>query len=122
MTFIIAQTKTTPYAEFKDGYLVIKGKSVPLEYPDIYDIINNRLVVYSKVPSNQAQVDFYLSVVNAVSKRYIFKTFKLLEKLNQKGTTIKVNWFFQRDNEDIQELGEFFKSNFCIDVQLMEIL
>jgi len=122
MTFIIAQTKTTPYAEFKDGYLVIKGKSVPFEYPEIYDIINDRLEVYSKVSSKIAHVDFYLSVVNAISKRYIFNTFKLLEKLGKQGTNIKVNWFYHKDNEDIQELGEICQSNFRINVQLKEML
>jgi hypothetical protein len=122
MTFIIAQTKTTPFAEFKDGFLVIKGKSVPFDYPEMYDIINDRLVVYSMVPSSQTQVDFYLSVVNAISKRYIFNIFKLLDKLEQKGTKIKVNWFYQKDNEDILELGEICKSNFHINVQLKETL
>jgi glutathione peroxidase-family protein len=120
MTFSIAQTKTTPSAEFRDGCLVIKGKAVPFEYPDIYDIINDQLVVYSEVPSNHAQVDFYLSVVNAISKCYIYNIFKLLEKLDQKGTKISVNWFYQKDNEDIQELGEICKSKFHINVQLLE--
>jgi hypothetical protein len=119
MTFIIEQTKTTPYAEFDNGYLVIKGKSVPFEYPDIYDFINDRLVVYSLVPSTKAQIDFYLSAVNAISKKYIYNTFRLLEKLDKKGTKIRVNWYYQKDNEDIQELGEICKSIFCIDVQLM---
>jgi hypothetical protein len=80
MTFKIAQTKTTPYAEFRDGYLVIVGKSVPLEYPDIFDIINDRLVVFSQEPSNYTQIDFYLTVVNASSKRYIYTARKTTQK------------------------------------------
>jgi hypothetical protein len=121
MTFKIAQTKTTPYAEFRDGYLVIVGKSVPLEYPDIFDIINDRLVVFSQEPSNYTQIDFYLTVVNASSKRYIYNTFTLLEKLHKKGKKIKIKWFYPKDNEDIQELGEIYKSNFKLNVQLIKI-
>jgi hypothetical protein len=122
MTYIIEQTKTTPSAEFKNGYLVIRGKSVPYEYPVIYDLIKDRLVIYSKLKLKKTQVDFYLSVVNAVSKRYIYNTFKFFEELEQNGTRMEVNWFYQTDNEDIKELGEICKSIFKINVQLKETI
>jgi replicative DNA helicase len=118
MTFTIAQTKTTPFAEFRDGYLVIRGKSVPFDKPEIYDIINDRLVIYSKNPEKHTYIDFIFSAVNAVSKRHIINTFRLLEQLNKKGTDIKVNWFYQDDNEDIRELGEICKSYFKMNIQL----
>ncbi|MBN1598444.1 MAG: SiaC family regulatory phosphoprotein [Bacteroidales bacterium] len=118
MTFTIAQTRTTPYAEFRDGYLLIKGKSVPFDHPDIYDTIKDRLLVYSENPEKNTQIDFNLSAVNAVSKRYIINTFKLLEDLNAMGTNISVNWYYQQDDEDIQELGEICRMSFNINIEL----
>jgi hypothetical protein len=120
MTFTIAQTKTTPYAEFRNGYLVIKGKSVPFDHPEIYDIIDDRLVVYSQNPEKQTCIDFILNAVNAVSKRSIMNTFRLIEELNSKGTNFEVNWYYNLDDEDIQELGEFYKSTFRINIRLIE--
>jgi hypothetical protein len=120
MTFIIPQTKTTPYAEFKEGNLIIKGKSVPYEQPSLYNIINERLVTYSKNPKNSTQINFFLSEVNAVSKRQIFGILKLLEELNQSGVSIKVNWHCNPENEDIQDFGEICKTICDINFELKD--
>jgi hypothetical protein len=118
MTFTVAQTKTTPLAEFKNGYLVIKGRSVPFDHPDIYDVISDRLMVYSQNPEKYTQIDFNLIAINAISKRYIIDTFRLLEYIGSKGTEIKVNWYYQSNDEDVRELGEICKSIFNISIQL----
>ncbi|MBA7536099.1 hypothetical protein ES705_28361 [subsurface metagenome] len=118
MTFTIAQTRTTPYAEFKKGYLIIKGKSVPFEHPDIYDIISDRLRLYFENPEKHTRIDFNFSAINAVSKRHIIDTFRLIENMGTKDTIIKVNWYYQTNDEDVLELGEICKSTFNLNVQL----
>lgn len=118
MTFTIVQTRTTPHAEFRDGHLSIKGKSVPFDHPDCYDIIKDLLIVYAKNPMSKTQVDFDLSAVNAVSKRSIVDTFRLLEELNSSKTKVLVNWFYQPDDEDVLEFGEICQSNFNVTVNL----
>lgn len=116
MTFTIAQTNTTPLACFKDGHLIIKGRSLPFDNTKVYDMIGDRLMVYSQHPKRHTQVDFNLSVINAVSKIYIINTFRILEYVGSKDTNIHVNWYYQKDNEDVQELGEICKSIFKIDI------
>lgn len=120
MTFTIVQTRTTPHAEFKDGCLSIKGKSVPFDHPDCYDTIKDLLIVYAENPNNETQIDFDLSAVNAVSKRSIIDTFRLLEKINGRKTKVKVNWFYQLDDEDVMEFGEICQSNFNVAFNLLE--
>jgi hypothetical protein len=120
MTFIIPQTKTTPFAEFKEGNLIIKGKSVPFDQPSVYNIINEKLITYSKNPKNSTQIDFFLSEVNAISKRQIINILKLLEELKQNGIDIIVNWHCNSENEDIQDFGEICKTICNISFQLKE--
>lgn len=120
MTFTIVQTRTTPHAEFRNGHLIIKGKSVPFDHPDCYDTIKDRLVVYAKNPMRRTQIDFDLSAVNAVSKRSIVDTFRLLEEINGEETKVQVNWFYQSDDEDVLEFGEICQSNFDVSVNLLE--
>jgi hypothetical protein len=114
MTFTIIQTRTTPFAEFRDGYLIIRGKSVPFDHPEIYDIIMDRLKLFAQTPDEEIQIDIKLTAVNAVSKRSIANTFICLENLEKKGTRVKINWFYPPDNEDIFELGEIFQSRFTM--------
>jgi len=121
MTFTIFNTKTTPFAELKNGHLEIKGKSVPFNYPEFYDTIKDRLGVYMKRPEKQTTVDFSLSAVNAASKRSIINTFKVFEEMSQKGCELEITWHYQSDDEDVFELGEICKSNFDVTMHMKEI-
>jgi hypothetical protein len=114
MTFTIAQTKTTPFADFRNGYLVVRGKSVPFNHPDVYDTIHDRLRIYMQKPEKEMTIDFILSAINAVSKRAIINTFRLLEEMNREGANIQVNWFYQPDDDDVCELGEICKTTFNV--------
>jgi hypothetical protein len=120
MTFSIARTKTTPSAEFRNGYLIISGKSVPFEEPEIYDIIQERLTVYFEKPKKLTSIDFNFHALNAVSKRHLMDTLNLLEKINDRGNKILINWYYQIDNEDIFELGEICKANYKLKICLRQ--
>ncbi len=121
MTFTIHQTKTTPFAELKDGYLVIRGKSVPFNYPDIYDTIQDRMSIYMNKPEEITRIDICLSAINAVSKRSIINTFQLFEEMGKHGMNILINWYYQPDDEDVYELGEICKSNFDLNIRMLQI-
>jgi len=121
MTFTIHQTKTTPFAELKDGYLVIRGKSVPFNYPDIYDTIQDRMSIYMNKPEEKTRIDICLSAINAVSKRSIINTFQLFEEMSKHGMNILINWYYQPDDEDVYELGEICKSNFDLNIRMLQI-
>ena len=121
MTFTIHQTQTTPFAEFKDGYLIIRGKSVPFNYPEIYDTIQDRMNVYMKKPEEKTRIDICLSPINAVSKRSIMNTFRTFEEMNKLGMNISINWYYEPDDEDVFELGEICKSNFNLNIRMLPI-
>jgi hypothetical protein len=120
MTFTIVQTQTTPHAEFRNGHLLIKGKSVPFDHPDCYDTIKDLLIVYAKNPMRTTKIDFDLSAVNAVSKRSIVDTLRLLEEIDGSETQVEVNWFYESNDEDVMEFGEICQSNFNVSFNLLE--
>ena len=121
MTFTILQTRTTPFAELRDGYLVIRGKSVPFNYPEIYDTIQDRMSLYMNKPKKTTRIDICLSAINAVSKRSIITTFQLFEKMSKQGINILVNWYYQSDDEDVFEMGEICKSAFDLNIRMLPI-
>jgi len=119
MTFTIFQTRTTPFADFSNGYLQIRGKSVPFDHPEIYDTIRDRLLVYMQKPEKEMKIDFNLSAINAVSKRSLIYTFQLLENIKKQGVNIKINWYYQPDDDDVLEMGEICKSIFDIPIEII---
>ncbi len=121
MTFTILQTRTTPFAELRDGYLVIRGKSVPFNYPDSDDTIQDRMSLYMNKPDTTTRIDICLCAINAVSKRSIITTFQLFEKMSKQGINILVNWYYQSDDEDVFEMGEICKSAFDLNIRMLPI-
>ena len=121
MTFTILQTRTTPFAELRDGYLVVRGKSVPFNYPEIYDTIQDRMSLYMNKPEKTTRIDICLSAINAVSKRSIISTFQLFEKMSKQGINILINWYYQSDDEDVFEMGEICKSAFDLNILMLPI-
>ena len=120
MTFTIFQTRTTPFAELRGGYLRIEGKSVPFNHPDFYDTIKDRLTLYMQKPEKHTQVDFILSAINAVSKRSIIDTFRVFEMMSEKGCDLIINWYYQPDDEDVYEMGEICMTSFNVNMHMKE--
>lgn len=91
---------------------------MPFEHPEVYDTIRDRLLEYMKKPEKEMKIDFNLSAINAVSKRLIISTFRLLDGMRKDGVNIKINWFYQPDDDDVFELGEICKSIFDIPMDI----
>ena len=112
MYFFIQGTKTTPYAIINDGYMKITGNSTPVENNNsFYGQMSKQVNLYAKEPANKTFVDIALSHVNA-SKRSIVDLLNTLEKLNQQGFQVVINWQFESDDEDVRELGEILEAMF----------
>jgi replicative DNA helicase len=110
MNFTIERTRTTPYVVFDKGHMQIEGKSVPLLNLEFYTSIYKQLAKYTSKPYEVTKVDVHLSAANAYSKRSILKTFQLLEQLAKKGKQIIVNWYYDKEDDEMRELGMLYKS------------
>ncbi len=119
MYFYLQETKTTPQALINDGYMRISGKAFSVEQQSFFTQINKQVNIYSKEPANRTFVEISLSQLNASSKKAIIEFFKLLEILNNQGFKVDVKWFYEKDDDDVRELGEIYKSMFKIDIDLI---
>lgn len=122
MYFFIQGTKTTPSAIIDNGYMKITGKSTPLEEnSEFFGQMSKQVDLYSQKPANKTHLDIALTHVNAASKRNIVELLKTLEKLNQQGFQVVVNWHFSKDDEDVRELGEIFDAMFDIEFKFLTL-
>ncbi len=120
MYFFIQGTKTTPYAIIQEGYMKITGNSTAVEADDeFYGHMSRKMNLYAQQPANQTNVDIALKHVNAASKRHIIELLKTLEKLEQQGFKVVINWQYEKDNEDVRELGEILQTMFSIEFRFL---
>ncbi|WP_020527529.1 DUF1987 domain-containing protein [Flexithrix dorotheae] len=104
-------TTKTPRLEMdnESGRFLIEGRSIPENSIEFYQPLYDWLDEYLKDPSMNTILDVKLEYFNTSSSKCLVEVFRKLETLNKKNNVF-INWFYEEDDEDMQESGEDFKS------------
>lgn len=115
-----AKTPTVKFDSQK-GSLELKGRSIPENSIEFYKPLNDWIDEYANSPQSQTVVDIKLEYFNTSSSKCILDLFKLLEKLNEKSTQVKINWFYEVDDEDMAEAGEDYQAIIDLPFEMIEV-
>jgi hypothetical protein len=110
MGITVYSTKTTPYIDFKDGHLQIRGKSIPTLNLNFYHELLMHIESYVKNPTSITILDIDLDLINCYSKKWMMQIFYQLEKLQLKGNKILINWYYSEEDVGMIELGLIYYS------------
>ena len=118
----IKGTAKTPTVEFNanDGKVVIKGRSIPENSIEFYKPLVDWLDAYATEPKDNTEVNIQLEYFNTSSSKCILDVFKKLETIHKNGNDVKINWYFEEDDEDMLEAGEDYQSIIKIPFKMIE--
>jgi hypothetical protein len=104
----LSPTSHTPYVSFdaETGTIELKGRSTPENSVEFYEPIMNWLDDYVKSPQETTKVQVRFEYFNTSSSKCILDIFKRLGVLPKNGKKIEVTWYYEEDDEDMQEAGE----------------
>ena len=105
------------------GYLLIEGRSIPENSIDFFEPFIEFLENYSKTPLPLTEVDFRLEYFNTSSSKCILDILRLLQKIHlDEDSQIKINWFYDEDDDEIQEIGQDYSHiiNVPFNIKLIE--
>lgn len=118
-TIKIEETNTSPYVlfDFDRNYYEIKGCSRPEDVVDFYgqlidwfgevkSIISNELK--EKTAKEPMVFKLYYDYFNSSSAKYILDMIILIDDLFKNGLTVKIEWLYKREDEDMLETGQEF--------------
>lgn len=113
----------TPAVSFDStsGILELKGRSIPENSVEFYKPLNDWIDTYSSSPKEKTVVDIKLEYFNTSSSKCILDLFKKLERISQKGTEVHVNWYFEQDDEDMEEAGEDYQAIIKLPFKMIEV-
>lgn len=110
----------TPTVEFKaSGELLIKGRSIPENSIEFYKPLIDWIGNYGGTPQGTTEVNIQLEYFNTSSSKCILDVFKKLETLS--GTEVKINWYYEEDDEDMLEAGEDYQAIIDIPFKMIEV-
>ena len=113
----------TPTVKFdnSNGVLELKGRSIPENSIEFYKPLNDWIEAYGQNPQPNTIVEVKLEYFNTSSSKCILDLFKQLEKLNAGNTEVKVNWYFEEDDEDMEEAGEDYQAIIDLPFKMIEV-
>ena len=110
----------TPTVEFEGvGKLLIKGRSIPENSIEFYKPVIDWIGAYGDAPKDITEVNVQLEYFNTSSSKCILDVFKKLETLS--GTEVKVNWYYEEDDEDMLEAGEDYQAIIDLPFKMIEV-
>lgn len=84
----------------------ISGKSLPENVNSFYGPVIGWFEEYFKMPNAETVVTMRMDYINTASSKILLSLFLMFEKASLEGKNIKVNWFYQEDDEDMYDVGE----------------
>ena len=104
----IQKTKKTPLINLniKESLFQIKGPSFSEDIVDVYNPIIDWISKSLPELKNELTCEMYFTVLNSASHKKIFQILIKLNSFLDNGKIIKVNWYYDEDDEDIMEMGE----------------
>ncbi len=101
------------------GKLEFSGRSIPENSVEFYYPIEEWVEKYLENPSEITTIIVKFEYFNTSSSKSIFEILKKFEKLFKSGKEVLVQWFYEQEDEDMQESGEDFREILKIPFELI---
>ncbi len=108
---VIPATSRTPEVSFDFGqhHLKLVGESYPEDVTEFYHPVFVALDEYlAALGSGQTRFDFELIYLNSSSAKAIMMLMDKLDQAAANGAKVDVFWFYDKEDDNMQELGEEF--------------
>jgi hypothetical protein len=120
----IEPTRITPLVNFDpdEGLLEVRGRSSPENSIQFYQgIIDNLDELLEEEDADSFTANFAFEYFNTSSSKCLFDVFKRLSKLDENGTELTINWYFEEGDDDMMEAGEDYCDLLDLDFNFIEI-
>ena len=117
----IEKTKSSPKVvlDMQSKELLIEGQSYPENAYAFYQPLLDELSIYFK-SNEKLTVKIRLVYINTSSYKIILDIMDLLEDSQNSGAKIKIEWYYDSDNDVAMETGEEIKEDISLEFELIE--
>lgn len=108
---VIPASTRTPAIDFNFGnnHLKLSGESYPEDVTEFYNPVFAALDSYlATLRPGSCRFDFELIYLNSSSAKAVMMLMDKLDAAAAKGAAVDVHWFYDEEDDTMQELGEEF--------------
>lgn len=117
----IEPTHKTPkvYFDPAENNFELSGRSIPEDSVGFYKRILDWIDEYAGSPNELTEFKFELEYFNTSSSKNILELLKKLEKIHTSGSEVQIKWYYDEDDEDMEETGEDYKALLSVPLELI---
>ncbi|HEX2921672.1 MAG TPA: DUF1987 domain-containing protein [Bacteroidales bacterium] len=109
-SYIKGPTRRTPGIVLSEGRILIMGRSIPENPGDFYTPVINWVNDFTQIYTGKIRIDLGFDYINTCSTKYIFLMLKQLVETEGIKQNISVTWYFEQDDDDMNDLGLILRS------------
>ena len=115
----IQPTRVTPaiLIDPSKGIFKMFGRSSPENALQFYEPIIKSL---GEIPTDKIDIRIKMEYFNTSSSKCIYDIMKEIKRLQEKGKSIVVRWYYDQDDEDMLEAGEDYSDMLDLDFRFIE--
>lgn len=118
----ILPTKTSPEFLFNpEGIIKIKGRGLFGDKNEVSDQITNCIDEYIKNPAEITYVNIKFEYLNSFSTTILVSLLRKLSQVILQSKKLVIQWFYEEDDDDIFERGEYISESFNIPITFIMI-
>jgi hypothetical protein len=112
-SLLLESTSNTPSVNFNadSGVLLIEGRSIPEHANMFFDQLINWAKQYVQTNPPKTEITIKIDYLNSSSHKFLFDFFEKFETIHLNGNVVSVNWYYERDDEEMKETGKEYKDN-----------
>ncbi len=104
----------------ESGKMEIQGRSIPENSILFYEPLKDWLNLYSENPKQLTEVHFKLEYFNTSSSKDILELMKIFNKIYKAGYNVAINWYYEKDDEEMLEAGSDYESILKLPFNMVE--
>ena len=119
----IKQTEDSPkiFLDEDNSSFLIEGPSFPEDAFVVYTPVLNWIKKVTSKFDNELKCEFKFKVVSSASHKMLYEILTELEKMYNKVTNIRIHWYYEELDEDMQEIGEDFSETLNIPFEFFKL-
>lgn len=95
--------------DYEGGNLIIRGESYPEDVTSFYGPVLDSLSGYlARLGSGSCRFELSLIYFNSASAKVIMSILEMLDEAAEAGATVDLYWFYDPEDDTMEELGEEF--------------
>ena len=91
-----------------EGMFLFEGKSLPEDVTVFYDPILEWIAKYGESPNEKTVVLFKMDYFNTASSKMVLDILMAFEEIHEEHENVLIEWYYQEDDEDMEEAGDEF--------------